>query len=253
MDIKNLDVINVNVYKPELSHCPLCMQKLVYKYATNNKKVQFRNGEVFEMKNLAYTCKNNLCDFYNYKFTSQSVNRLCSKGCTYSTMMIWSMIYFYKFLNYSVEKISYILSDDSIQICDKNILILIKKNYPLLSLDFENNINIHLKNMRDQYNCTMLFVNLVDIEKKCFYLNVKNAISNEDIGSHFIESQNFNEINKILKKYFSNKIKLNHLFIDLDNIELMNIVNKLVPIETKTHNLVKYRRKPHEKKRTVKL
>lgn len=239
--MKKLDVINVNVYKPELTYCPICEVKLVYKYATNNKKVQFRNGESFTIKNLAYACNNINCTGYKHKYTSQNVNRLCLKGCTYSIKTIWSMIYFYHYLDYTIEKISSILMDDSIQICDKNILLLIKKNYSLLELDYTKNINVNYEEMYKNYSCIMIFLNVVNIEEKCLYINIKNAFTDENIGAHFIESLDYDKVQETLTPYFNTNHTITHLFIDKDNKELIKCLNPILNEETILFNFVKYK------------
>lgn len=244
--MKNLNIINVNVYKPEFSECPVCKDKLVYKYATNSKNVQFRTGKTYLIKNLAYTCKNNGCSLSNNIFTSQSVNRICLKGCTYSVNLIWTMIYLYHYKKQSIETISSLLINDSIQISDKNILLLIKKNYKLLSLDYINNIESNFSFMNNNYNILPLFVNVVRIEKKCIYLNIKNPISNENIGSHFIEEIDYQKVICVLKPYFDTKYKVTHLFIDMDNSELMLHMDKLLSSKHKgiqLYNFIKYKDK----------
>lgn len=238
--MKNTVITGITIYKPELEFCPVCNTKLIYKYATNNKKVQFRDGRTFKLKNLAYACENESCSCYNYKFTSQNVNRLCIKGCTYSIMLIWGLIYYNKILNYNLEQLNDKVLENKVAICDKNVMILIKKNYDLLNMDYKSNIKTIYKETIYKHNMMMLFTNVVLIENSYLYINVKNMFTNEDIGYHFIPCNDYRKVKEILENYIYPGLPLSYIFADESNFELMHVLKELMPSSTKVLSFKRY-------------
>ena len=86
---------NTKVYKPEVSRCPLCGSKLKYRYTVSNKVIQFYNGHYTRVKNLGYSCTNELCKDNSVIYTSQTASKLCIKGYTYSSRcsVSWSRLW----------------------------------------------------------------------------------------------------------------------------------------------------------------
>ena len=69
-------------------YCPLCGNKLFYKYAVSNKYVRFLSGKTPKIRNLGYGCNCN-----DFVFVSQTASKLSFKGLTYSSK-VCLMIYY---------------------------------------------------------------------------------------------------------------------------------------------------------------
>lgn len=186
----------IKVYKPEILFCPKCKAKLKYCYTISNKVVQFTSGKYFRIKNMGYKCPNCM----DHVYFSQTANKLSFKGYTYSAKIACT-IFYYKTLHYSRERICDILTNNGIEISDRNIDILYKNFNELYSQDRDTIIKDNYEEMIEEFKEIRLSIDLITIE-----------------GTYFI----------IMYNYFTGVILSIWVLKSLDEDELLNTIGKYV-------------------------
>ncbi len=190
------------IYKPEISVCPFCESKLKYRYAVSNKVIQFSHGEKRLIRNLGYSCSNDECPHKELIYTSQTASKLCIKGYTYSTKIL-GLIMYYKMIHKSREAILNILSNDNIDISDRNIDIIFKKLKKLYEMDYKKNIEETYKDMLDKYGTIMLSIDAILLQNGYRVISVKSFYTSEYIGIHinrFKEDSDYDFLDDYLNK-----------------------------------------------------
>ena len=157
---------SVKIYKPEVLSCPKCGKAIKYSYTISNKVVQFTSGKIFRIKNLGYSCQS--CNDGNIYF-SQTANKLCFKGYTYSAKVI-CMIDYYKSKKMGREQICDILASKGIEVSDRNIDILHKKFLKHFNSDYDNNIKESYKAMLNEFNEIRVSIDLITINEKNYVI-----------------------------------------------------------------------------------
>ncbi len=191
------------IYKPEIEVCPFCGAKLKYKYAVSNKIIQFSHGEKRIIKNLGYACPNDECIHKDLIYTSQTASKLCVKGYTYSTKVLATIMY-YKMIHKSRDKILNILSNDNIDISDRNIDIIYKKLKKLYEMDYKENIKETYKSMIDTYGKIMLSIDSIMLPNSYRVISIKSFYTSEYIGIHILkikEDKDYDFLDDYLKGY----------------------------------------------------
>ena len=189
-------------YKPEIERCPLCGSKLKYRYAVSNKVIQFSHGEKRRIKNLGYSCKNPNCPHPEIIYTSQTASKLCVKGYTFSAKIIAEILY-YKAIHKSREEIVNILTEDNIEISDRNIDIINSKLQKLLEMDYKTNIKYNYDYMMREYGQIMLSIDCITLPDDYKFFSIKSFFTSEFIGVHLIKcanSEDYNILNDYLNK-----------------------------------------------------
>lgn len=153
-------------YKPEILSCPFCCSKLSYRYTVSNKLVQFSNGKIFRIKNLGYGCVK--CNDHRI-YVSQTANKLCFKGYTYSAKIL-CLIAYYKRKHMSRDSICDILSTKGIDISDRNIDILYQKFEQYSLQDAQLAIAAAYQKMLDEYQQIRLSIDVITIFEKVFII-----------------------------------------------------------------------------------
>ena len=146
-------------YKPEILTCPKCGSKLVYKYAVSNKNVNFSNGKIFKIRNLAYGCR--YCNDSNV-YISQTANKLSFKGSKYSTK-VCCMIYHFKQKKCGREQICDYLSSKGIEISDRNVDIIYKKMEMLFNICYNDVLKSAYNKMLDEFAEIRLSIDLITV------------------------------------------------------------------------------------------
>lgn len=191
------------IYKPEITLCPFCGSKIKYKYAVSNKVIQFSHGEKRIIKNLGYACSNENCIHKDLIYTSQTASKLCIKGYTYSTKVL-AMIMYYKMIHKSRDKIMNILSNDNIDISDRNIDIIYKKLRKLYLMDYKKNIEETYDDMMSKYGKIMLSIDSIMLPNNHRVISIKSFYTSEYIGIHIVkikDESDYNFLDDYLKGY----------------------------------------------------
>lgn len=195
---------STKVYKPEVCKCPLCGSKLKYRYTVSNKVIQFYNGHYTRVKNLGYSCTNDFCRDNTVIYTSQTASKLCIKGYTYSSKVL-AYIAINKHLKKPREKICDKLATFGVEISDRNIDMVYEKYEQHLNADYKKNIQIEYDYMKRHYGQVRISIDAIRVEK-VILISVRNSFSNNQIGTHFIQSTDEENIIKLLKEYVSDDL-----------------------------------------------
>lgn len=210
----------VKIYKPEILICPKCKGPIKYKYTISNKVVQFTSGKVFRIKNLGYGCLN--CNDGNIYF-SQTANKLCFKGYTYSAKIV-CMIDYYKKKHYSRERICDILASKGVDISDRNIDILYKKFNEYYNQDYDSIINLAYENMLKKFNEIRIALDFITINEK-IYIILYDYFNGDKLAIWILESLKDEEIINTISKYINDKITI--IATVRPNTRFFSIVKKL--------------------------
>lgn len=151
-------------HKPEILVCPLCGSKLVYRYTVSNKLIQFTSGKVFRIKNLGYSCPN--CNNHHI-YVSQTANKLCFKGYTYSTKIVCWVAY-YKEKRLGRDAICDIFSMKGIEMSDRNVDILYQKYLSYATLDPQQMIWGAYERMQAEFHQIRLSIDVITVEERVF-------------------------------------------------------------------------------------
>lgn len=210
----------VKIYKPEILACPFCNSALKYKYTISNKVVQFTSGKIFRIKNLGYGCLN--CNDSNIYF-SQTANKLCFKGYTYSAKAV-CLIAYYKSKHLGREGICDILASKGIEISDRNIDILYSKFKETYTHDYDAVIKEAYKNMMDKYNEIRISIDLITIEDT-YYVILYDFFTSHKLAIWTFNEMSFEALNDTLSKYINEELKITIIASIRNNKD-----NKFIPI-----------------------
>lgn len=210
----------VKIYKPEILACPICNSALKYKYTISNKVVQFTSGKIFRIKNLGYGCLN--CNDSNIYF-SQTANKLCFKGYTYSAKAV-CLIAYYKSKHLGREGICDILASKGIEISDRNIDILYSKFKETYTHDYDAVIKEAYKNMLDKYNEIRISIDLITIEDT-YYVILYDFFTSHKLAIWTFNEMSFEALNDTLSKYINEELKITIITSIRNNKD-----NKFIPI-----------------------
>lgn len=191
--------ISTKIYKPEILSCPICGNALKYQYTVSNKIVQFTSGKYFRIKNLGYGCP--ICKDGRIYF-SQTANKLCFKGYTYSAKIVCTIAY-YKRLHHGREGICDILATKGIEISDRNVDILYKKFNEFYEQDYDTLIHEAYENMLKEYNQIRISLDLITIEDT-YYVIMYDYFTSKLLAIWDFSSFKDSKLDDILKKYISN-------------------------------------------------
>ena len=189
----------VRPYKPEISVCPLCNTKLEYKYTVSNKVIQFSTGVKYRIKNLGYTCPNELCKANGVIFTSQTATKFCLKGYTYSSKVI-GYITILKMEGVSRDKICAKLSMMGIDISDRNIDNIAEREVANLNLDYKKNIQVEYDYMYSRFHNVRISIDSLTVIGKRI-VAVRDQYYNHLIGFHLLDENDFDTLKPILHDY----------------------------------------------------
>lgn len=210
----------VKIYKPEILTCPICNSALKYKYTISNKVVQFTSGKIFRIKNLGYGCLN--CNDSNIYF-SQTANKLCFKGYTYSAKAV-CLIAYYKSKHLGREGICDILASKGIEISDRNIDILYSKFKETYNHNYDYIIKEAYKNMLDKYNEIRISIDLITIEDT-YYVILYDFFTSHKLAIWTFNEMSFEALNDTLSKYINEELKITIITSIRNNKD-----NKFIPI-----------------------
>ena len=167
------------VYKPEITNCPICNTKLIYRYTTSNKVIQFFNGTKYRIKNLGYSCPNLECKASDTIFTSQTASKFCIKGYTYSAKVI-TFITILKEKGWSREKICARLDLMGIDISDRNIDNIVKKEESLINSNYLENIKREYEYMYSHYGQIRISIDsLVVGDTRC--VSIRDSLDRKSV------------------------------------------------------------------------
>ncbi len=192
------------IYKPEITHCPLCGTKLMYRYTVSNKVIQFYDGGSSRVKNLGYSCSNPDCTHPEIIYTSQTASKLCIKGYTYSAKVLATISY-YKQKHMSRDEICDKLVEQGIEISDRNIDIIYEKYKEKLEMDYKKNIDVEYNYMMREYGQIMISIDAISIDDgKAKLVSVRNFFTSNQIGLHLFEEKSPNDYD-FLDEYLDKK------------------------------------------------
>ncbi len=189
----------IRIYKPELSNCPLCNSKLVYRYTTSNKVIQFSNGKKFRIKNLGYSCPNLECKASDTIFTSQTASKFCIKGYTYSAKVI-TLITILKEKGWPREKICAHLELMGIEISDRNIDNIAQKEELLKNENYLENIKREYDFMIKHYGQIRISIDSL-VVSGIRAVSIRDSFHNHQIGVHYFKNDDLVTLKKVLSDY----------------------------------------------------
>lgn len=191
------------IYKPEISNCPICNSKLIYRYTTSNKIIQFSNGKKYRIKNLGYSCPNLDCSASDTIFTSQTASKFCLKGYTYSAKVI-TLITILKEKGWPREKICAHLELMGIEISDRNIDNIAHHEEELKKTDYKENIKREYEYMMIHYKQIRISIDSLVVEG-VRAVSIRDSFHNHQIGLHYFKSDDITELKKVLHDYVDDK------------------------------------------------
>lgn len=210
----------VKIYKPEILTCPICNSALKYKYTISNKVVQFTSGKIFRIKNLGYGCLN--CNDSNIYF-SQTANKLCFKGYTYSAKVV-CLIAYYKSKHLGREGICDILASKGIEISDRNIDILYSKYKEIYNHDYDMVITNAYQEMLKKYNEIRISIDLITIEN-VYYVILYDYFTSNKLAIWTFDEISYDKLYNALSKYINENLKITIIASIRNNKD-----NKFIPI-----------------------
>ena len=231
--MKKIDEVPIKIYKPEILVCPKCGGNLKYKYTISNKVVQFSSGKTFRIKNLGYGCIE--CNDKNTYF-SQTANKLCFKGYTYSSKIV-CMIDYYKKRHMGRDTICDVLESKGVEISDRNIDILHKKFKEILNEDYDKTIFSAYENMKKEYNDIRISLDFITVNE-IYYVILYDFFTGDKLAIWSVES--LNDIDKILSKYINDDLNITHIFTSRCTSKIYPIIKKLVSCKTKIFSFSKF-------------
>lgn len=223
------------VYKPEINACPICGSRLKYRYTVSNKVITFSGGRTYRVKNLGYACSNPECSHPNIIYTSQTANKFCVKGYTYSAKILATILY-YKINHKSREEICDILSLDGVLMSDRNVDIIYEKLYPNLTMDYKKNIRIEYDYMMNEFGQIMLSIDSIDLPDKHRFISIRNSFSSRQIGCHIISGNDYS----VLDDYLNKDLNITMIATVRPSGYTYNEVKKRVSDKTKIISFIKY-------------
>lgn len=204
----------VKNYHPEIMTCPFCKAKLIYRHAISNKTVQFTSGKYFRVRNLGYSCPK--CND-NHIYFSQTANKLCFKGYTYSAKIV-CMIDYYKSKHYSRSNICDILAAKSIEISDRNIDIIYKKQKELFENDHNRIILENYDSMLKEFNQICLSIDCITVEDTR-YIIMYNYFTGLKLVIWKVKVDKFESfINNTLSTYINKTFKIS-VIVSIRNLK----------------------------------
>lgn len=227
----------VKNYHPEIINCPFCNTKMKYKYAISNKVVQFTSGKYFRVRNLGYSCPN--CNDGRVYF-SQTANKLCFKGNTYSAKIL-CLIDYYKTKHLGREGICDILATKGIEISDRNVDSLYKKFLVFLNQDKDSLIFNAYETMQNEYNQIRLSIDCISVESKR-YIIMYNYFSGEKLAIWKIDKLEINSFENVIGKYINDSYNIK-VIISIRNLkggEFIPLLKKLAPKTCEFYSYEKY-------------
>lgn len=195
------------VYKPEISKCPLCKSKLVYRYTVSNKVIQFSSGSRARIKNLGYSCINPDCTHPEIIYTSQTASKFCIKGYTYSAKVLATIAY-YKRKHVSRDEICNKLVERGIDISDRNIDMIYDKYKDKLDMDYKRNIEIEYNYMVKEFGQIMISIDSILIEQNARLVSIRNFFTSNQIGLHLFDIDSENDFDFLDDYLYNDKITL---------------------------------------------
>jgi transposase len=204
----------VRPYKPEISVCPICGSRLVYRYTVSNKVIQFSNGKRARIKNLGYSCPNQDCQASDNIFTSQTASKFCIKGYTYSAKII-AYITLLKMQGESREKICAKLALMGVDISDRNVDKIAEREMQNLNMDYKQNILVEYQAMMSHFGQIRISIDSIGFDD-CRIVSVRNSFNNVQIGLHICAKDDLEGLKKLL-----------HEYVDNPNIKCITTVRKI--------------------------
>ncbi|MDE5565571.1 MAG: hypothetical protein K2I77_01170 [Anaeroplasmataceae bacterium] len=153
-------------YKPEILYCPICNNKLAYRYSISNKLIYFTSGKKMRIRNLGYSCLK--CQNPTIYF-SQTANKFTLRNYTYSIKIICTIAKF-KEKKMSREEICDYFYSKNIEISDRNVDNLYKAFLKLMAIDEKTTIPKAYEEMLSQYHQIRLSIDLVTVSESAFVI-----------------------------------------------------------------------------------
>lgn len=223
------------IYKPEILTCPICGEKLYYRYAVSNKLVYFSSGKHMRIKNLGYSCPK--CD-NNYVYVSQTANKLAFKGYTYSAKIV-CIIDKMKENRVSRESICDYFYTKNIEISERNIDNLYHKIKQYKSQDYKNNINDAYKSMMEKYNQIRLSIDIITVSGS-IYMIVYDYFTTNILAIRVFESICDEKVKLFLEEFIRKDLNITYIASIRRDSSFIPILKNLCPQHTKIIHFNKY-------------
>jgi len=224
-------------YKPEITKCPVCGARLMYRYTVSNKVIQFSNGSKIRVKNLGYSCSNQDCKANDVIYTSQTASKFCLKGYTYSAKII-AYITILKMKGISREKICAKLSLMGIDISDRNVDKIAEKELENLKIDYKKNIEVEYLYMISHYNQVRISIDSIVVEG-IRIISVRDSFHNHQIGFHLVDLEDKETQKAILHEYVDNP-KLTCITTVRRCTDFFRMLNSVVNRDMEYISFIKY-------------
>ncbi len=220
-------------YKPESLVCPKCGKKLKYVHSTSAKTITFTMGKKMYIKNLGYICPS--CKDHIY--VSQTATKFALPNIHYSSKICF-MIYYYKLLGYSREKICDTLMYNNIQISDRNIDNLFNKINSLIKTDYTELIKSEYDKSIDEFKQIKLSIDLISYNKKRLVI-IRNQFDNVIIGCYYFDSIDDPKIKDVLSKYIKKNLPITNIITIRKDDIFLPLLKSLAPSKTKFNSFLK--------------
>ena len=199
MRTKNrLNPIESKYFRPEITNCPECGNKLVYCHPVWRKTISTLKGE-FKTINLGYRCENNSCS-NDTVYRSAEAEQLSMKHITYG-MDVIAYIGYLRFKEHKTRsEIATILSEKEVKISERQVQKLYERYALLLRASVKENMKETLENIVKEHGGLVLSIDGVQPEKgnETLYV-IREVLSGTILAAHNLKSSASQELIGIIQ------------------------------------------------------
>lgn len=215
-------------YKPEISFCPICGTKLVYRHSVSRKMVSFSSGKHLRIVNLGYSCPS--CKDQRIYF-SQTAHKFSWKGYTYS-VKVMCMIARLRQEKKSREEICDYLFSKNISISDRNIDMVYAKIKESLKIKEEITIPKAILRMQKEMNQIAFSIDAITFND-AVYLLVYDFFNGDLLAFKEFPSLKDEQVVQFLARFLNPKMNITYIASIRKDLYLIPHLKKLCPSSTK--------------------
>ncbi|MBU9711030.1 transposase [Evansella tamaricis] len=199
MRTKNrLEAKDSKYYKPEITHCPKCSEKLVYCHPVWRKTISTLEGEV-KVINLGYRCDNETCS-NDTTYRSAQAEHISMKHITYGMDVIANIGYL-RFQEHKTRtEIMEILNEKQVKISDRQVQKLYERYALLLRANAKENAEGILNHVVKEHGGIILSIDGVQPEKgnETLYV-IREVLSGTVLAAKNLKSSASTELMELIK------------------------------------------------------
>lgn len=196
------------VYKPEITTCPICGEKLVYRHCVSNKIVMTLSG-AYQIINLGYGCPDKNCKGYDVVYSSEEAFHQ-SLWYTRYGMDVFAFIGEQRFCNHKTRmEIAEELKQYNVQMTDREVEKMYEKYEQLLKTDSTERQNETYQTCKVRYGGIVLSLDGIQPAKGNETLYVlREVLSGKVIASISMKNGSSKELKEALESYVDTDVPI---------------------------------------------